>query len=333
MEDLREYDALVVVTPQDFQRTVHGRKRLISNLPVRKVFFVGNMELGALVAAEALGDKVGFIDENSIIPFDTVYNIVNDVMKNVLAGRTLPRGIVGWYYQQFLKMEYARKCKEEYYFVWDGDTVPTIGFSMLTENGEIPFLDVKQEYHQEYFDTIAKILPGFKKIIRPSFISEHMLIRSNIMREMLGEIENNSSGDMPYFEIILRSIPAEKIQDACFSEFETFGTYTAIKHPMQYRLREWHSFRLGAEFFHPEVMEDRDYMWLSKDFQAISFEKNQFVREDHENLFNNPRYQEKLSARQMLEIAQEEFTEGYKEEWNTISDDIENDDGDKFISE
>lgn len=327
MAELREYDALVVVTPQDFQRTEPGRKRLISNLPMRKIYFVGNPELGELVEAEALGDRVGYIDENSILPFDIVYDIISDIMRVYLAGRKLPRGIAGWYYQQFLKMEYARNCADKYYFVWDGDTVPTASFSMFMGESDTPYLDVKQEYHKEYFDTIENILPGLKKVIRPSFISEHMLICSDIMREMLDEIEGNVSNGMPYYEVILRSISADKMQDSCFSEFETFGTYVAVKHPSLYRLREWHSFRLGAEFFHPETMEDRDYIWLSKDFQAISFEKNQYVREDHENLFNNPRYQEKLSARQMLEIAQEEFTEGYKEEWNTITDDADNNNG------
>ena len=49
---------------------------------------------------------------------------------------------------------------------------------------------------------------------------------------------------------------------------------------------------------------------------AISFEKWSEVREDHSNLFDNPEYQKKLSARKMLEIAQEEFTDGYKEVWD-----------------
>lgn len=54
-----------------------------------------------------------------------------------------------------------------------------------------------------------------------------------------------------------------------------------------------------------------------KDFFAISFEKAHYVREDHENLFNNKAYQSKLSARQMLEIAQEEFEgDSYKEVWD-----------------
>ena len=322
MSDSVEYEALVVVTPQDFMRTAYGRRRLIEKLPAKRVYFVGNAELRDLVESEELGDKVGFIDENELIPFDEVYGIVNDIMKDYLAGRKLPRGVVGWYYQQFLKMEYARKCRDKYYFVWDGDTVPTADFSMFADNSDIPFLDIKQEYHEEYFTTLSRILPGYKKVIGPSFISEHMLIDKEIMCEMLEEIEKSSNSGCSYYDAILRAISAEKMQDSCFSEFETYGTYVAIKHPTAYRLREWHSFRLGAEFFHPELMEDRDYVWLSKDFQAISFEKNQFVRTDHENLFNNPKYQEKLTARQMLEIAQEEFQEGYKEEWNTVSNEV-----------
>ena len=45
------------------------------------------------------------------------------------------------------------------------------------------------------------------------------------------------------------------------------------------------------------------------------------VREDLENLFNNPRYQDKLTARQMVEIMQEE-SEGYNEVWD--EDDVVN---------
>lgn len=324
MADIREYDVLVVVTPQDYQRTVYGRKQLLDCLPVRKIFFVGSEELGKLVEAEKLGDRVGFINENELIPFEDVYDAVSKVMEQYLSGRKLPRGVVGWYYQQFLKMEYARRCADEFYMVWDGDTVPTAAFSMFADDGMTPFLDLKQEYHAEYFDTLGKILPGIRKVIGPSFISEHMLIDSKIMKDMLVEIEQNHKSDtgeeVSFYEAIIKAIPAEKMQDASFSEFETYGSYVALKNPARYRLREWHSFRLGAQFFHPEQISASDYEWLSKDFQAISFEKNQSVRADHENLFNNPAYQSKLTARQMLQIAQEEFTEGYKEEWNTFSD-------------
>ena len=324
--DLKPYDTLIVVTPQDFERTYFGRKKLIENLPSRKIYFVGSKAVGELLEKEGWGENVGFIEENELISFDDVYRIVEDIMKDMLAGRKLPRGIVGWYYQQFLKMEYANRCSEEYYFMWDGDTVPCKGFSMFSDDGSTPFFDVKQEYHEEYFTTISKILPGIKKIIKPSFISEHMLMNTMLMKKLIATIEGNEELEgTRFYEKILRAIPASKIQDASFSEFETYGSFVAVSNPNAYRLREWHSFRLGAEFFHPEKMTEKDYEWLAKDFDAISFEKNQSVREDHENLFNNPKYQEKLSARQMLEIAQEEFTDGYKEEWNAFSENAESD--------
>ena len=72
----------------------------------------------------------------------------------------------------------------------------------------------------------------------------------------------------------------------------------------------------GGLYFNPDTISDRDFEWLGRDFYAISFEKGHAIRKDHQNLFDNPKYQEKLSARRMLEIAQEEATEGYVEVWD-----------------
>ena len=112
MSDIKLYDAIVVVTPKDFKRVESNNKRIVEYLPVRKVLFVGSKELGELVEQSSFGDKAGFVDENDIIPFDDVYNCLKDVMADILLGRELPRGLVGWYYQQFLKLQYARMCKD-----------------------------------------------------------------------------------------------------------------------------------------------------------------------------------------------------------------------------
>ena len=42
------------------------------------------------------------------------------------------------------------------------------------------------------------------------------------------------------------------------------------------------------------------------------------MRADHKNLFDNPEYQAKMSARQMLENAQKEFKEGNIEKWGML---------------
>ena len=155
-----------------------------------------------------------------------------------------------------------------------------------------------------------------RKVIRGSFISEHMIFQAEIVKKMISDIESNKDiqGET-YWEKIIRAIEPICIHQSAFSEFETYGTYVALHRPDLYRIREWHSFRLGGEFFDPNTICERDYLWLGKDFDAISFEKGHSIKEGNGNLFDNPKYQEKLSARKMLEIAQE-GAGGYVETWN-----------------
>ena len=317
METKQQYDALIVVTAKDFERVQTQYHRLAANLPARRIFFVGNEEVARLVKSADLGDKVGFINEDSILPFERVHAVMTRALEDVLQGQELPRGITGWYYQQFLKMQYARMCEDACYLVWDGDTIPCRSFTMFHEELGVPYLDVKGEYHEAYFDTLAKLLPGMRKCIEKSFISEHMLIDCEIMSALIGEMEaNREIQGSAFWEKVIYAIDVQKLQSNSFSEFETYGTYVAMRRPEAYRLRNWHSFRYGGVFYSLDTISDKDYEWLARAFFAISFEKGDFVREDQKNLFDNKKYQERLSARQMLEIAQEEFKEGsYIEVW------------------
>ena len=105
---------------------------------------------------------------------------------------------------RFLKMQYAQICTDEYYMVWDGDTIPCKEVNMFHEESGKPYLDMKHEYHKEYFDTMSAILPGFGKVIERSFISEHMLIKTDIMRNLIEDIEKNDTlnGDTFWKKII-----------------------------------------------------------------------------------------------------------------------------------
>lgn len=315
----QEFDTLVMITAKDYIRLKNNYHRLVKCIPARRLFFVGNESVGELVEKADMGEQVCFLNEEEILPFSKVHGIMTDQMLDILSGKELPRGITGWYYQQFLKMQYAYLCQDKYYLVWDGDTIPCRPFSMFHESKNSPYFDMKMELHQEYFDTLSKLLPGMRKCIEKSFISEHMLINREIMKQLIRDIEGNPElrGDT-FWEKIIRSIDAGKVQECSFSEFETYGTYTCMKYPAEYRLRNWHSFRQGGEFFDPDTITDEDYEWLGRDFDAISFEKGHFVRADHRNLFDNKRYQEKLTARKMLEIAQLEFRGGYLESWDEL---------------
>ncbi|MCR5216693.1 MAG: DUF6492 family protein [Lachnospiraceae bacterium] len=312
--DHEEYDALVVVTPKDYLRVERTMEQLVRYLPVRKIIYIGSVEVGEYVSESPWKDNLGFINENDLIPFSQVYDCMTKIMEPLLQGRALPRGIVGWYYQQFLKMEYARVSDHPYYMTWDGDTLPCGAFSMFSADGR-PYFDMKHEYCEEYFVTMTKLFPDLHKLLDKSFISEHMLFSCVYMKALMEELEERKDLEGEHFwEKILHSIRLEHIQESSFSEFETYGTYMMTRHPEVYEYRNWHSFRYGGYFFRPEEMKEQDYQWLGKDFFAISFEKGHAVREDFDHLFNNPVYQQKMSARQMLEIAQEEM-EGYKEVW------------------
>ena len=316
----KKFDTLVVITAPDFDRLKNNYPRMIQNLPSEKIIFIGSDEVGErtkiLKQNISTPDKISFINENDVLDFNLVHKLMELRLKDILNNNPLPRRVTGWYYQQFLKIQYSNVCKNEYYMTWDGDTIPCKPFSMFQADTNAPYMDIKTEYHSEYFDTMSKLFPGMHKCIAKSFISEHMLFNTDCMKKMIASIENNDNlmGKL-FWEKILYAIEPKKIQDGCFSEFETYGTFMCLNNPYLYKLREWHSFRLGGEFFNPDTIDDADYEWLAKDFFAISFEKGHTVREDHKNLFDNKEYQSKLSARKMLEIAQEAFTEGYKEIW------------------
>lgn len=325
--DRISYDAIVLTTPDTFERLVGQYKNYLKFLPAERIVLLGSKRVGGLLEAHKTdiagadsADRIVFMDEDSLLPFSAVHETVREEMTDILSGRELPRGITGWYYQQFLKLSYAYICENEYYLIWDGDTFPCRTFSMFTEQrsqAATPYLDVKREEHAEYFSTMEKLIPGMTKVIGPSFISEHMLFSKALVLELLHKIESNEEiKGKTFWEKIIHAVGGEKMQSSSFSEYETYGTYVAINHPEAYKIREWHSFRLGGEFFDPDTISDRDYRWLGKDFNAISFEKDQFVREDHRNLFDNLAYQKKLSAKQMLLVAQEAFEDGYIESWD-----------------
>ncbi|MCR5674546.1 MAG: HAD-IIIC family phosphatase [Lachnospiraceae bacterium] len=323
MRDQQEYDAIVVMTPDDFQRTRPQHRRIVEMLPVRHVLFIGRDEVGTLLAQEVeegvypgeLRGRVGFIEENDVLSFDRVHALMNEIGSPFRPDGEVPRRMTGWYYQQFLKFAYADFCRDEFYMTWDGDTVPCKPFSMFSESGT-PYLDYKREYHEEYFKTLKNLI-GMTKVIEPSFISEHMLFKRDLVWKLRKKIEDNDALEgSSWWEKILHAVRPEKLLDNSFSEFETYGTFAALTVPGAYRIREWHSFRLAGEFFDVNTICERDYEWLGRDFAAISFEKGMSIRQDHRNLFDNPKYQEKLSARQMLETVQEVFQDGYIEKWD-----------------
>ena len=323
--DKKEYDAYIITTASDMERVKLLQDRMIKYLPSRKVYFVGSGEVGELIEkekedgfiSEESAERIDYINEEDILSLDAVCKVMEDNMQEILKGEPIARRAAGWYYQQFIKYLLAERCSDEYYLVWDGDTIPCKEFTMFSDNG-MPYLDTKHEYHKTYFDDLQRLIPGIQKFVEQSFISEHMLFRTDIVKDLVKTIEANEEiKGVTFWEKIINSLTALELNENSFSEYESYGTYVAYTDMFAYRMREWHSFRYGSTFFYVDKITERDFEWLGHDFFAISFEKMQQPREDTIGIFDNPKYQKKFSAKQVLLIAQREFNEdALKEKWD-----------------
>lgn len=236
------------------------------NIKAKKIFLVSSE---SLLEEDLLG--CDFLDENKILP-GLSYPLVKDFLKSLDAFESN----TGWYLQQFIKLGISRICNDDFYLVWDGDTVPLNPIDFFDRNGH-PFFNLKREYFSAYFKTLETLF-GIKKSRRESFISEHMLFKTDIVREMLSKIEGNpeisgenfwqkilAAADLHHFDMI-------KTDQRFFSEFETYGTYAEHFYPGLYSVRKLRTLRHGADFLGHSPSE-KILDWASADFDTLSFEK------------------------------------------------------------
>ena len=179
----------------------------------------------------------------------------------------------GWYFQQFLKLAYAFKCKDEYYLSWDADTILLKEIGMFDIDGH-PIFDIKDEYHKPYFSTMNKLFKGeVKREFDYSFISEHMIFSVQLVLKMLEEIESNEYLDgTVFYERILNAVNTIDLLESGFSEFETYGNYVTRFFPDYYRLRQLKSERNGDKVFGYFDTSHIDIDLLAQKYDIVTFE-------------------------------------------------------------
>jgi len=219
-------------------------------------------------------------NKSSILEKNNSFIIINEdelVPKSDLIDIFLKKGInntnrVGWYEQQFLKMSYAKICNHDYYLLWDSDTFPIKPLQMF--DNDIPIFDMKKEHHSPYFTTISLLIDNLK-LSKLSYISEHMIIKTELMKKLIDKIETNKNIKGKFFwEKILWSIDNDEILKSGFSEYETYGTFVDNYFKNSYKHRLWHSKRDMVNYYgNIENVNNNDLNWLSKDYNAITFEK------------------------------------------------------------
>ena len=214
-------------------------------------------------------NKCVILDENRLIPGLT-FNELTRLLRLQKEGQP-----TGWFFQQFLKLGFAKtKYANEYYLTWDADTLPLSHIKFF--DGDHPYFTRKYEYNENYFFTIERIL-GMQKRTDFSFIAEHMMFNSRIVRQMLCEIERAFIGGNNWYEKVINAGNYESVLPT-FSEFETYGTYVMYNYPNLYYTRQLNTFRCGG-YIQGYNITDTKLKEISFDTDTISFE----IR--HEPLF------------------------------------------------
>ncbi len=297
VDKMKKYPCIIPAILEDYERIKKHFWRYFEFLPINELVIIGPADIGDVIAKDNESDlfkdnTVKFINESEILSIQKMIPIHANLAEN----RTTQKySSVNWYYQQFLKMAYAYHCTSDYYLCWDSDTMPLKKLSMFSNDGN-PYLDIKNEHNSTYFLTIKRLL-GFSKVIEKSFISEHMLFKKDYMIELINEIEASSSKGNNFYEKILYAVGKDNLALG-FSEFETYGTWIGMRHPSAYTLRNWKSMRNTNFFIDISDITDEDIDWLSKSYDAATFEKYHDTESSLNELFKNPRYREKLTPEQ-----------------------------------
>lgn len=263
----------------------------MENLNPNSVIFIGAQECKEVI--EKIGGR--FEDENTLFPNLDFLKVKQLILKRdkFAIKRT------GWYFQQFLKIAYAQICEEEYYLVWDADTVPLKEINML-DSENYPYFDIKTEYHKPYFTTIKKLFSGsIQKCGDFSFISEHMLIKTSFMKEMIHQIEKNKELDGKFFyEKILSAVRDIDLCGSGFSEFETYGNFVVAKYPHFYKFRKVKSLRSGDKYL--GATPTRNVLeWAKESYPIITLENRD--KESSKSIYDIERLMQMYSLEDIVE--------------------------------
>jgi hypothetical protein len=213
--------------------------------------------------ARALGPDVALLDEDTFVPGLTLAQM------RTLAEPGFPQG-AGWYFQQFLKFGFAfQETGDDHYLIWDADTVPLRPLEFFDDEGRMLFTTAT-EHHRPYFETYQNLLRHNPRR-EFSFISQHIIVRKSILREMLQTIEQNFPGPENWAWKIMRHLAGDGTNR--FSEYETLGHYVKNIHPATAVFRQLPWLREGSKLVstHPSPA---DLARLAKDYAFVSFEAN-----------------------------------------------------------
>ena len=207
------------------------------------------------------------LDEDNLFEYLN-YKYINDILVKRIGSDIY----TGWYFQQFLKMSFCNfPGVANYYLIWDSDTVLLKKLEFFDNEGNV-LINPKKAHHKPYFILINKLL-GYEKQVNYSFISEHLMVKTEYMKELLCSLKSKTPKNSTWIELILKNIDNKYLEKSGFSEYETYGNFIARNHTGSFKYRPIKSIRIGSKLFGniPDKYNIFSLMLLGYSF--VSFEK------------------------------------------------------------
>lgn len=274
----RKMAVVMACISRDIPILRYAAENLQKYLPVKEIIvLVPDKQVNTFRRALSnCADTVRIISEDDFIPGVKIRNV------REMPGPLYNKKIVGWYFQQMLKLHYCfYDTDDDYYLIWDSDTVPLRSMDFFDENGRM-MLCTADEYNEPYFIT-------YKNIFREephrdfSFIAQHMIIQKSVAREMIYRIRWWENDISTWPAKLVKSIPGN-IDGMLFSEYETYGHYIKNHYPerVSFISRKW--YRDGARDtggWSPGRAKLEEY---SRNYEFVAFEKT------HNSLYGYARH-------------------------------------------
>jgi hypothetical protein len=208
-------EVVFVAAEKDFETLVLSIESIRKYLfqPISKIVLVAPKSDLALKMAK--DNEIEFLDEADILDLD--------IFKKWLISKEIELNhSATWYYQQFLKLMYARHTVSDHYFVVDADIIFMKPFVMYHEYGITTYY-IGENNGRVMSQTSTERILQDSSVHKPefSFISDLMLFDSSIVRSMLDLVEKKSN--LPFYQAAMF---AEKRSNVSrFSEYEMYGIY------------------------------------------------------------------------------------------------------------
>ena len=260
------YDVVTCISRQHLDIGVRSIRSLIKFSDANKIIVITANENINFLKKNFLSEQyLIFLNEEEIIPNVKLIDVAS--MLAELGGNSER---AGWYYQQFLKMNISRHpLISKYYLIFDSDTIMLRKMNFFNKSNK-SIINTSNEFHKPYFETIRNF--GLIKTNNFSFISEHMLINSIIMQDLITLIEKKDPKNLSWIKTVISYINKDSLSGSGFSEFETYGTYLSKYHRDSFITQKLKSCRLTLSIYGKPNQLRTYLILLFSDYYWATFE-------------------------------------------------------------